>query len=74
MSCDTEYLQKQLLVIRKRGLRRFVLYAIVLMIFVQSFQKIMGKLTGKKTQIFQNDVEYVQKSFFWALLILIFWL
>ena len=34
---------------QKCGLRRFVLYTIVLMIFVQTFRKIMGNLTGRKT-------------------------
>ena len=53
--------KKQLLIIRKRGLRRFVLYAIVLMIFVQTFQKIMGDLIERKIPTFQNDVEYVPK-------------
>ena len=46
MSCDTEYLEKNSFwFFRKRGLRRFGLCAIVLMIFVQTVRKIMGDLT-----------------------------
>ena len=56
MSCDTEYLKKPLLIFSETGLRRFVFCAIVLMIFAQSFRKIMGDFTGRKTQTFQNDV------------------
>ena len=56
---------------RKRDLRRFVLYAMVLMIFVQTFRKILGDFTERKTPTFQNDVEYVPKMSFWALLGLI---
>ena len=59
---------------RKRGLRRFVLYAIVLMIFVQTFRKIMGYLTERKTPTFQNDVAYVPKRSAWALLCFFLWL
>ena len=44
---------------RKRGLRRFGLCAIVLMICVQTVRKIMGDLTERKTQTLKNDVEYV---------------
>ena len=43
----------------KRGLRRFVLCAIVLMIFVHNFRKILGDFTEGKTETVQNDVEYV---------------
>ena len=53
---------------RKRGLRRFVLYAIVLMIFVQTFRKMLGEFTERKTQTFQNDLEYVPEMSFLALL------
>ena len=59
---------------RKRGLRRFVLCAIVLMIFVQTFRKILGDLTERKTSTFQNDVEYVPKMSVWALLCFFLWL
>ena len=46
MSCDTEYLQKNsFCFFRKCGIRRFVLCAIVLMIFVQTFRKILGDFT-----------------------------
>ena len=55
------------------GLRRFVLCAIVLMIFVQTFRKIMGDLTERKTSTFQNDVEYVPKKSVWALLCFFLW-
>ena len=37
------------------------------MIFVQTFRKVLGDFTERKTPIFQNDVEYVstfQKSLF----------
>ena len=57
----------------KRGLRRFVLCAIVLMIFVQTFRKILGDLTERKTSTFQNDVEYVPKMSVWALLCFFLW-
>ena len=53
---------------RKRGLRHFVLCAFVLMIFVQTFRKVLGNFTGRKTPTFQNDVEYVPKKSVWALL------
>ena len=59
---------------RKRGLRRFGLCAVVLMIFVQTFRKIMGDLTESKTSTFQNDVEYVPKMSVWALLCFFLWL
>ena len=59
---------------RKRGLRRFVLYAIVWMILVQTFRKIMGGLTERKTPTSQNDVEYVPKTSVWALLCFFLWL
>ena len=59
---------------RKRGLRCFVLYAIVLMIFVQNLRKIMGDLTERKTPTFQNDVEYVPKMSVRALLCFFLWL
>ena len=52
----------------KRGLRRFVLRAFVLMVFPQTFRKILGDFTERKTQNFQKDVEYVPKMSFWALL------
>ena len=58
---------------RKPGLRRFVLYAIVLMIFVQTFRKIMGDLTERKTPTFQIEVEYVPKMSVWALLCIFLW-
>ena len=38
-----------------------ILCAIVLMIFAQTFPKILGPFTGNKTQNFQKDVEYVPK-------------
>ena len=57
MSCDIEYLEETAFdFFWKRGLRRFVLCAVVWMIFVQTFRKIMGDFTGRKTQTFQNDV------------------
>ena len=59
---------------RKRGLPRFVLYAIVSMIFVQTFRKILGDLTERKTPSFQNDVEYNPKMSVWALLCFFLWL
>ena len=74
MSCDTEYLEKNnFWFFRKRGLRRFGLCAIVLMIFVQTVRKIMGDLTERKTSTFQNDVEYVPKMSVWALLCYFLW-
>ena len=51
---------------RKRGHRRFVLYAIVLIFFVQTFQIIMGDLTERKTTTFQIDVENVPKMTVWS--------
>ena len=42
---------------RKRGLRRFVLCAKVLMSFVRTCRKKLGDFTDRKTQSFQNDVE-----------------
>ena len=69
MSCDTEYLEKNSFwFFRKRGLGRFGLCAIVLMIFLQTVRKIMGDLTERKTPTFQNDVEYVSKMSVWTLL------
>ena len=63
MSCDNEYLEKNSFrFFRKRGLRRFVLCAIVLMIFVQNFRKNLGDFTERKTPTFQNDVEHVPKK------------
>ena len=64
MSCDIKYLEKQLLIFWKRGLRRFVLCAIVLMFFVQTVQKILGDFTERRTQTLQNDVEYVPELSF----------
>ena len=58
---------------RKRGLRRFVLCAIVLMIFAQTFRKILGDFSESKTQNFQNDVEYVPKMSVWAMLYFFLW-
>ena len=58
----------------KRGIRRFVLCAIVLTIFVQTVRKILGDFTERKTQTFQNDVEYVPKLSFWALMGFFLWL
>ena len=64
-SCDTENLKKQLLIFfRKRGLRRFVLCAFFLMIFAQTFRKLLGDFTESKTQNFQKDVAYLQKCLF----------
>ena len=75
MSCDTEHLEKNSFwFFRKRGLRRFGLCAIVLMIFVQTVRKIMGDLTGRTTPTLQNDVEYVPKRSVWALLCFFLWL
>ena len=75
MSCDTEYLEKNSFrFFRKRGLRGFGLCAIVLMIFVQVFRKILGDFTERKTQSYQNDVEYVPKLSFRALLCFFLWL
>ena len=59
---------------RKRGLRRFGLCAVVLMIFVQTFRKIMGDLTERKTPTLPNDVEYVPKISVRALLCIFLWL
>ena len=58
ISSDTEY---SFSFFWKRGLRRFVMCAIVLMIFVQTYRKILGDFTESKTQTFQNDIEYVPK-------------
>ena len=55
------------------GLRRFVLCAFVLMIFVQTFRKKIGDLAERKTSTFQNDVEYVPKMSVWALLCFFLW-
>ena len=49
---------------RKRGLRRFVLCAIVLMILAQTLRKLLGEFTEIKTQNFQKYVEYVPKCLF----------
>ena len=62
--CDTEYLKKLLMIFSETGLRRFVFCAIVLMIFAQSFRKILGVFTESITPTFQNDVEYVPKMSF----------
>ena len=64
MSCDTEHLLQQPLIFWKSDLRRFVMCAIVLMIFVQTFRKKLGCFSESKTQTFQNDVEYVPKMSF----------
>ena len=64
MSCDTEYLKKQLLIFSETCLRRFVLCAIVLMNFAQTFRKILANFTESKTQNFQKDVDYVPKNCF----------
>ena len=73
MSCDTEYLEKNSFwFFRKRGLRRFVLCASVLMNFVQTVWKILGDFADSKTQNFQKDVEYVPKLTFWGLLCFFF--
>ena len=64
MSCDTEYLKNCFWLFRKRGLRRFVLCAIVLMILAQTIREILGDFTESKTQNFQKDVEYVPKMAF----------
>ena len=75
MSCDTEYLEKNSFwFFRKRGLRRFGLCAIVLMIFVQTVRKVMGDLTERKTPTLQNDIEYVPKISVRALLCFFLWL
>ena len=66
--------EKQLWFFWKRGLRRFGLYAVVLMIFLQTFREILGDFTEKKTPTFQNDVEYVPKLSVWALLCFFLWL
>ena len=72
MSCNTEYLEKNSFwLLRKRGLRRFVLCAIVLMIFEQTSGKNLGDFTGRKTPTFQIDVEYVPKKSVWALLCIV---
>ena len=44
------------------------------MFFVQTVWKIFGDFTEKRTKTFQNDVEYVPKMSFWALLGLFLWL
>ena len=63
MSCDTECLEKNSFrFFRTRGLRRFVLCAIVLRIFIQTLRKVLGDFTETKTPTFQNDVEYVPKK------------
>ena len=59
---------------QKRGLRRFVLCASVLMIFVQTFRKKLDDFTERKPQTFQNDFEDVPKLSFWALLCFFLWL
>ena len=59
---------------QKRGVRRFVLCAIVLMILAQTLRKLLGEFTEIKTQNFQKDVEYVPKMSFWALLCFFLWL
>ena len=65
MSCDTEYLKKTASdFFRKRGLGRFVLCAIVFMIFAQTFRKLLGDFTESKAQNFQKDVENVPKMSF----------
>ena len=64
MSCDTEYLKNSFWFFRKRGLSRLVLCTIVLMIFAQTFRKILPDFTESKTQNFQKDVEYVPKNCF----------
>ena len=68
MSCDTEYLEKNSFwFFRKRGLRRFVLCAIVLMIFVQTVRKILCDLTDfpkEKHQISKMTLSTFQKCLF----------
>ena len=59
---------------RKRGLCHFVLYANVLIIFVQTFRKLMGDLSERKTPTLQNDVEYVPKTSVWAMFCFFLWL
>ena len=58
---------------RKRGLHRFLLHAIVLLICVQTFPKILGDFTETKTPTFQIDFEYVPKLSVWALLCFLLW-
>ena len=75
MSCDTEYLEKNSFwFIRKRGLRRFGLYAIVLMTFAQTVRKVISDFSERKTPTLQNDVECVPKMSVWALLCFFLWL
>ena len=68
MSCDIEYLKNCFWFFRKRGLRRFVLCAFVLMILAQTIREILGDFTESKTQTFQKVVAYVPKMSFLALL------
>ena len=54
---------------QKRGLRRFVLCAIVLMIFVQTFRKILDDFTEAKHKTSKKTLSTSQKSLFelwWA--------
>ena len=61
-SCVWDVLRYRLLIktafdfFKKRSLRRFVLCAVGFMTFVQTFRKILGDFTKRKTQTFQNDV------------------
>ena len=48
----------------KRGLRRFALYAIVLMIFVQTFREILGDFTERKHQLFKMTLSTFQNFLF----------
>ena len=79
-SCVWDVLRYRILIktafdfFQKRGLRRFVLCAIVLMILAQTLRKLLGEFTEIKTQNFQKDVEYVPKMSFWALLCFFLWL
>ena len=74
MSCDNEYLKKLLMIFSETGLRRFVFCAIVLMIFAQTFRKILGDFTKSKKQNFEKYDEYVPKLSVGALLCFFLWL
>ena len=52
MSCDIEYLKKHFWFFRKRGHRRSVLCAIVLIIFVQNLPKKIGRFYSKENTNF----------------------
>ena len=74
MSCDTEYLKKQLLIFSETWSPSFCIVCNCFDDFRTNLPKNIGRFQRSKTQNFQKDVKYVPKKSFWALVGLILWL